>query len=33
MNVTAIVPAAGTGERMQAGVKKPYIALRIRKGK
>ena len=27
MKVTAIVPAAGTGERMQCGVKKPYIEL------
>lgn len=27
MNVTAIVPAAGTGDRMQHKLKKPYISL------
>ncbi len=27
MNVTAIVPSAGTGERMKERVKKPYISL------
>ena len=27
MNVTAIVPSAGTGERMHLGIRKPYISL------